>query len=94
MSTITFTSNVKAAVMAGAAKADGFGKSKSGGLGVEYDSIRISSPAGKLFGPCMTLVEFLRGGDVVGQVEVKANIGGGDVVTLSGIEGILEMKIS
>ena len=94
MSTIQITSDVKAAVMAGASKADGFGKAKSGGLGGEDDAFRGSSSTERLFGPTFLLVEFLNKGVVVGAIRVNANVPGGDTVQLTGIEGMLELKIA
>lgn len=94
MSTITITSEVKAAVMAGAAKADGFGKTKSGGLGVEFDSFRVSSSSERFFGPTFLLVEFLRKGVVIGSIRTDANVSGGDTVQMTGVEGMLELKIA
>lgn len=94
MSTITITSDVKAAAMAGASKADGFGKTKSGGLGVEYDAFRVSSSTEQLFGPTFLLAEFLNKGVVVGAFRVNTNVPGGDTVQLTGIEGLLELKIA
>ena len=94
MSTITITSDVKAAVMAGASKADGFGKTKSGGLGVEFDSFRVSSSSERFFGPTFLLVEFLRKGVVIGSIKTNANVFDGDTVQLTGVEGMLELKIA
>lgn len=94
MSTITITSDVKAAVMAGASKADGFGKTKGGGLGVEFDGLRVSSSSERVFGLTFLLVEFLRKGVVVGSISAIANVSGGDTVQLTGVEGMVELKIS
>lgn len=94
MSTITITSDVKAAVMDGASKVDGFGKTKSGGLGVEFDGFRVSSSVERLFGPTFLLVEFLNKGVVVGMTRINANVPGGDIVQLTGVEGMLELKVT
>ncbi len=94
MSSITITSDVKAKVMDGASKADGFGKTKSGGLGVEFDGFRVSSSSDRVFGQTFLVVEFLNNGVVVGTTKINANVGGGDVVELGGIEGLLKLTIN